>query len=88
MPRLRSFLEWVEFSPFEFGLAKYGVFGKAADFGAKFYKGRLVKKFDEVPLSYLQGKHYELRHMNTEIKQDIRKAEIQSCIKVDWKISV
>ena len=88
MPGLRSFLEWVEFSPFEFGLAKYGVFGKTADFGAKFYKGRLVKKFDEVPLSYLQGKHYELRHMNTEIKQDIRKAEIQSCIKVDWKISV
>ena len=70
----------MEFSPFEFGLAKYGVFGKTADFGAKFYKGRLVKKFDEVPLSYLQGKHCELGHMNTEIlTRYIRKAMIQSC---------
>ena len=78
----------MEFSPFEFGLAEYGVFCKTADFGAKFYKGHLVKKCDEVPLSYLQGKrkHYELRHMNIDIKQDIRKAGIQSCIKVDWKI--
>ena len=45
----------MEFTPFEYGIAKYGVFGKTKDFGGKFYKGRLVKPFEEPPLSYLQG---------------------------------
>lgn len=48
-------IEWVEFTPFEFGTAKYGVFGKIEDFGGKYYKGRLVKKYAESPLHYLQG---------------------------------
>ncbi|XP_046839790.1 cytosolic phospholipase A2-like [Xenia sp. Carnegie-2017] len=50
-----EFNEWVEFTPFEYGFAKYGVFGKTQEFGGKFYKGQLVKKFLEPPLSYLQG---------------------------------
>ena len=45
----------MEFTPFEYGIAKYGVFGKMKDFGGKFYKGKLVKPFEEPPLSYLQG---------------------------------
>ena len=45
----------MEFTPFEYGMAKYGVFGNTDDFGGKFYKGSLVKKFEESPLSYLQG---------------------------------
>ena len=48
-------LEWVEFSPFEFGMAKFGIFGKTSDFGGKYYKGQLVKKFEESPLHFLQG---------------------------------
>ena len=32
-----------------------GVFGKITEFGGKFYKGRLVKKFEEAPLHYLLG---------------------------------
>ena len=48
-------LEWVEFTPYEFGTAKYGVFGKIGDFGGKYYKGRLVKSYHESPLHYLQG---------------------------------
>ncbi|CAB4044591.1 cytosolic phospholipase A2-like, partial [Paramuricea clavata] len=51
----KEFNEWVEFTPFEYGMAKYGVFGKIEEFGGKFYKGQLVKKFEEPPLSYLQG---------------------------------
>ena len=47
--------EWVEFTPFEYGIAKYGVFGKTKDFGGKYYKGQLVRKFEEQPLHYLQG---------------------------------
>ena len=48
-------LEWVEFSPFEYGIAKYGVFGKTNEFGGKYFKGQLIKKFEESPLHYLQG---------------------------------
>ncbi|XP_028401055.1 cytosolic phospholipase A2-like [Dendronephthya gigantea] len=50
-----EFNEWVEFSPFEYGIAKYGVFGKTEEFGGKYYKGSLVKRFEEPPLHYLQG---------------------------------
>ncbi|XP_028400819.1 cytosolic phospholipase A2-like [Dendronephthya gigantea] len=50
-----EFNEWVEFSPFEYGIAKYGVFGKTGEFGGKYYKGSLVKKYEEAPLHYLQG---------------------------------
>ncbi|XP_046840432.1 cytosolic phospholipase A2-like isoform X1 [Xenia sp. Carnegie-2017] len=51
----KEFSEWVEFTPYEYGFAKYGVFGKTKDFGGKFYKGQLVKKYKEPQLSYLQG---------------------------------
>ena len=47
--------EWVEFTPYEYGMAKYGVFGKTEEFGCKYYKGSVVRKFEESPLSYLQG---------------------------------
>ena len=50
-----EFSEWMEFTPFEYCIAKYGVFAKTKDFGGKFYKGRLVKPFEEPPLSFLQG---------------------------------
>lgn len=56
--RMICFSEWVEFSPFEYGIAKYGVFGKTEEFGGKFYKGSLVKKYEEPPLHFLQGTLY------------------------------
>ena len=43
-------------------MAKYGVFGKTEDFGGKYYKGNLIKKFEESPLSYLQGKFYNINN--------------------------
>ncbi|XP_067145479.1 cytosolic phospholipase A2-like [Centruroides vittatus] len=51
----RVFQEWLEFSPYEIGIAKYGTFMKTEHFGCKFYKGRIVKKYEECPLHYLQG---------------------------------
>lgn len=51
----RSFSEWVEFSPFEIGIAKYGTFMKTQDFGCKFIVGKKIKHFDEFPLHFLQG---------------------------------
>ncbi|CAL4068414.1 unnamed protein product [Meganyctiphanes norvegica] len=50
-----EFSEWIEFSPYEIGLGKYGTFMKTEDFGSKFFAGKLLKKCNEMPLHYLQG---------------------------------
>lgn len=47
--------DWLEFSPYEIGIAKYAAFMKTEDFGCKYFKGRIVKRFPESPLHYLQG---------------------------------
>jgi phospholipase A2 len=47
--------EWVEFSPFEIGVAKYGTYSKPENFGSKFFLGNVIKKFEEPPLHFLQG---------------------------------
>ncbi|KAK6195024.1 hypothetical protein SNE40_000542 [Patella caerulea] len=49
------FHEWMEFSPFEIGMPKYGTFMKPGLFGSKFFMGQLVKSFPEPPLHFLQG---------------------------------
>ena len=49
------FSEWMEFSPYEIGMPKYGTFMKPALFGSKFFMGHLVKEFEEPPLHFLQG---------------------------------
>ncbi|XP_045200375.1 cytosolic phospholipase A2-like isoform X2 [Mercenaria mercenaria] len=51
----RSFQEWVEFSPYEIGLAKYGTFMPTKLFGGKFFMGKLCKEYEEPPLHFLQG---------------------------------
>ncbi|XP_015931209.3 cytosolic phospholipase A2 isoform X1 [Parasteatoda tepidariorum] len=51
----KVFQDWIEFSPYEIGIAKYATFLKADDFGCKFFKGRIMKRFTEYPLHYLQG---------------------------------
>ncbi|RXG53242.1 hypothetical protein Avbf_05301 [Armadillidium vulgare] len=51
----RTFSEWIEFTPFEIGIAKYGTFMKPEYFGSKFLVGKLIKQFPELPLHYLQG---------------------------------
>ena len=53
---LYLFPEWVEFSPYEIGMAKYGTFMKTELFGSKFFMGKLCKDFEEPPLHFLQGK--------------------------------
>ncbi|XP_017346144.1 cytosolic phospholipase A2 isoform X2 [Ictalurus punctatus] len=49
------FADWVEFSPYEIGMAKYGTFMAPELFGSKFFMGSVVKKYDENPLHYLMG---------------------------------
>ena len=51
-----SVSEWVEFTPYEIGMDKYGTFMKTELFGSKFFCGKLIEQFPESPLYYLQGK--------------------------------
>lgn len=47
--------EWVEFTPFEVGLQKYGAFVRAEDFGSEYFLGHLMKKLPEIRLPFLMG---------------------------------
>lgn len=47
--------DWVEFSPYEIGMAKYGTFMTPDLFGSKFFRGNVVKKYEENPLHFLMG---------------------------------
>lgn len=47
--------EWVEFTPYEVGLLKYGAFVRTEHFGSEFFMGRLLKKLPESRICYLQG---------------------------------
>ncbi|KAJ7365494.1 Cytosolic phospholipase A2 [Desmophyllum pertusum] len=51
----KEYCEWLEFSPYEIGIAKYGTFIKTEQFGSKFFCGKLVTPYTEPPLHYLQG---------------------------------
>ncbi|NXJ65704.1 PA24E phospholipase, partial [Rostratula benghalensis] len=50
-----DFKEWVEFTPYEVGLLKYGAFVRTEHFGSEFFMGRLLKKLPESRICYLQG---------------------------------
>ncbi|KAK6308716.1 hypothetical protein J4Q44_G00201790 [Coregonus suidteri] len=49
------FADWVEFSPYEIGMAKYGTFMTPDLFGSKFFMGTAVKQYEENPLHFLMG---------------------------------
>ncbi|XP_008331156.1 cytosolic phospholipase A2 isoform X2 [Cynoglossus semilaevis] len=49
------FADWVEFSPYEIGMAKYGTFMTPDLFGSKFFMGTAVRKYEENPLHFLMG---------------------------------
>uniref|UniRef100_A0A8C1HM50 Phospholipase A2 n=2 Tax=Cyprinus carpio TaxID=7962 RepID=A0A8C1HM50_CYPCA len=49
------FADWVEFSPHEIGMAKYGTFMSPGLFGSKFFMGSVVKQYEENPLHFLMG---------------------------------
>ncbi|KAM9324532.1 cytosolic phospholipase A2 [Gastrophryne carolinensis] len=49
------FADWVEFSPYEIGMAKYGTFMSPELFGSKFFMGTVIKKYEEYPLNFLMG---------------------------------
>ncbi|KAL0966604.1 hypothetical protein UPYG_G00297320 [Umbra pygmaea] len=49
------FADWVEFTPYEIGMAKYGTFMPPDLFGSKFFMGSVVKRYEENPLHFLMG---------------------------------
>lgn len=48
-------VEWLEFTPYEVGLLKYGASIRAEHFGSEFFMGRLVKRLSETRICYMQG---------------------------------
>uniref|UniRef100_A0A8C3RYT8 PLA2c domain-containing protein n=1 Tax=Chelydra serpentina TaxID=8475 RepID=A0A8C3RYT8_CHESE len=50
-----DFKEWLEFTPYEVGLMKYGAFIRSEDFGSEFFMGRLMKRLPESRICYLEG---------------------------------
>ncbi|NXP29667.1 PA24E phospholipase, partial [Scytalopus superciliaris] len=50
-----DFKEWVEFTPYEVGLLKYGAFVRSEDFGSEFFMGHRMKKIPESPICFLEG---------------------------------
>ena len=48
-------LDWIEFSPYEVALPKYGLTMPLDLYGSKFFMGKVIQKFDEFPLHYLMG---------------------------------
>uniref|UniRef100_K7GH00 Phospholipase A2 n=1 Tax=Pelodiscus sinensis TaxID=13735 RepID=K7GH00_PELSI len=51
----RDFREWIEFTPYEVGLLKYGAFIRSENFGSEFFMGRLMKKIPESRICFLEG---------------------------------
>lgn len=43
----------MEFTPYEIGMAKYGVFVGTADFNNKYFMGVISKYYPEAPLHFL-----------------------------------
>ncbi|CAC5401234.1 PLA2G4 [Mytilus coruscus] len=50
-----KFHEWVEFSPYEVSIPKYGAAIEMKNFGSEFDKGLLTKRIDEIPLFEIMG---------------------------------
>ncbi|XP_066473116.1 cytosolic phospholipase A2 epsilon-like [Tiliqua scincoides] len=52
---LEEFKEWMEFTPFETGVIKYGAYIRSEDFGSKFFMGRMMKKIPESKICFMKG---------------------------------
>lgn len=47
--------EWCEFTPYEVGFHKYGAYIPTELFGSEFFMGRLLRRWPEPRICYLQG---------------------------------
>lgn len=51
----KIFQEWYEFTPYEVGIPKYGIYFPTSHFASKFFMGHRIKCFPEVRLHFLYG---------------------------------
>lgn len=51
-------IEWLEFTPYEVSLLKYGASIPAEHFGSEFFMGRMVKRLPETRICYMQGDYH------------------------------
>ncbi|KAM3862560.1 cytosolic phospholipase A2 zeta [Diretmus argenteus] len=58
--------EWCEFTPYEVGIAKYGAYVKAEDFGSQFFLGHLIKRLPENRLAFLIEVDSETQETNVD----------------------
>lgn len=47
--------DWIEFTPYEIGMSKYGTFVATKNFNDKFFMGTMTKSYEEAPLHFLMG---------------------------------
>uniref|UniRef100_A0A8D2KX69 Phospholipase A2 n=1 Tax=Varanus komodoensis TaxID=61221 RepID=A0A8D2KX69_VARKO len=66
-----DFKEWVEFTPYEVGILKYGAFVRTEDFGSEFFMGRLMKRLPETRICYMQGSNNNCCLFNRKNKQQL-----------------
>ncbi|XP_061467310.1 cytosolic phospholipase A2 epsilon-like isoform X2 [Rhineura floridana] len=52
---LPEFKEWMEFTPYEVGLLKYGAYVRSENFGSKYFMGRMMKKVPESRICFMEG---------------------------------
>uniref|UniRef100_A0A8C8W8D3 Phospholipase A2 n=1 Tax=Peromyscus maniculatus bairdii TaxID=230844 RepID=A0A8C8W8D3_PERMB len=50
-----DFAEWCEFTPYEVGFHKYGAYVPTELFGSEFFMGRMLRRWPEPRICYLQG---------------------------------
>ncbi|XP_036041769.1 cytosolic phospholipase A2 zeta isoform X2 [Onychomys torridus] len=50
-----DFAEWCEFTPYEVGFHKYGAYVPTELFGSEFFMGRVLQRWPEPRICYLQG---------------------------------
>ncbi|CAC5367679.1 PLA2G4 [Mytilus coruscus] len=53
--RIKDYNEWIELSPYEVYIPKYGAAVDMKKFGDMFYGGFVTKEYGEPPIHYLQG---------------------------------
>ncbi|KAH0620643.1 hypothetical protein JD844_021309 [Phrynosoma platyrhinos] len=78
-----DFKEWMEFTPYEVGIIKYGAFVKAEDFGSEFFMGRLMKRLPETRICYMQAWHHASLDIELGPSKDNEKGNAKKLSKDD-----
>lgn len=53
-------VEWIELSPYEVFMPRYGVAIDMKNFGDRFYGGFITKEYGEEPIHFLQGINFHI----------------------------